>query len=150
MIPQTLHLAAVVRHRIAAAVVIGNGQVIDVARTLAAGPSSRQRIEQLVVGLAADYNVKTVLVEPASRLSAVLGSTRLTLRERSIAAATQCLLHRAANHQALTHHLLERLPVLSRFMNRLMTTPGRWFPDRHRLVIILAAAIALAEQTTSG
>ena len=141
------YLAAVIRHRVVAAVLVGDGKVIDLARTLAAGPSSRQRIHNLVVGLAADYHVSTVLVEPGSRVGEALCAAPLALIERSLASAGERLLSRKVDHQTLTHHVLERLPVLSRFMNHFMCSSGRWFPDRSRLVIVLAAAIALAEQT---
>lgn len=147
MIPQNLHIAAVVRHRIVAVVVLGNGMVIDVARTVITGSASDHRAQKRIVGLAADYRVQTLLVEPASRLCAPLAGAALTLQERSLASASERLLRERANQQRLTHHILDRLPVLSRFMNRLMISSHRWFPDRHRLVIILAAAIALAEQT---
>lgn len=151
ILPHVPLVGVIRRHRTIGAVVLGPSGVVDLTRTLAAGPSCHEKTRRLITELALDYGTSRVVVEPGSPVeTALANSSELTLTTLSLTESSAILLagsSKRPTQSSLIRRVLGRLPVLSRFASE----SSLRLDDRRSLTLVFAAALVLAagERLTS-
>jgi hypothetical protein len=149
--PRGEELLAVCRRvRILGMATVGHGDVLKVRRCYLPGRSDpvQQAIHAAtaVASFAHDYGVRHVAIEPQSNLADYLVDMNLKVTRFSISMTKQVLKPGAEemSHADLLHHLLDRYPKLTRFVNVLPVSGRVAMTERRRTVVLLAAALGIA------